>query len=115
MVSSFVTPTDQVRVRFEASDLGGGSVVEAGVDGFVVSLFECQGVVCGDPNGDKNIDVGDVVYLTNFLYRGGPPPDCEPITICADSNLDGMIDVGDAVYLVNYLFRGGPPPGMVTS
>jgi hypothetical protein len=90
-------------------------VVEAAVDDFVVSLFECSGVVCGDPNGDKAIDVGDVVYLANYLYRDGPPPDCEPVHSCADSNLDGAINIGDAVYLVNYLFRGGPPPGMAKS
>jgi hypothetical protein len=28
----------------------------------------------GDVNCDGVIDVGDAVYITNFLYRGGPPP-----------------------------------------
>ncbi len=30
----------------------------------------------GDCNSDGMIDVGDVVYLINYLYRGGDPPSC---------------------------------------
>ena len=53
------------------------------------------------------MDVGDLVYLINYLYRGGPPPD--PLA-AGDANCDGKVDVGDVVYLINYLFKGGPPP-----
>jgi hypothetical protein len=62
----------------------------------------------GDANGDEIVDIGDVVYIVNFLYRNGDPP--IPLQ-AADANCDGIVDIGDVVYLINYLYRGGDPPG----
>jgi hypothetical protein len=61
----------------------------------------------GDANGDWNVDVGDVVYLINYLYKGGVSP--EPVE-SGDATCEGFVDVGDVVYLINYLFKGGPAP-----
>jgi hypothetical protein len=58
-------------------------------------------------NADGAVDVGDVVYLVNYLYRGGPPPTHSEV---GDVNCDGVVNIGDVVFLVNYLFRGGEPP-----
>lgn len=62
----------------------------------------------GDSNGDGSIDLGDVVYILNYLFKAGPPP--FPMHK-ANVNGDDTVDLGDAIYLLNYLFKGGPPPG----
>ena len=61
----------------------------------------------GDANGDGVIDLGDVVFLLNYLFKFGDPP-C-PLQ-AGDANCDGAVDLGDVVYLINYLYKGGPPP-----
>jgi len=62
----------------------------------------------GDANSDGVVDIGDVVYLVNFLYKNGDSP--IPLQ-AADANCDDIVNVADVVYLVNYLYRGGDPPG----
>jgi hypothetical protein len=67
--------------------------------------FEVRAV--GDLNGDALIDVADIVFLVDYLYRNGEAPD--PVEI-ADVNCSGVVNVGDLVYLVGYLYKGGPAP-----
>jgi len=64
-------------------------------------------VTRGDVNSDGIINVGDVVSLVNYLYKGGGEP-C-PVE-AGDVTSDGIVNVGDVVYLVNYLYKGGDPP-----
>ena len=64
--------------------------------------------VCGDVNGDGVVELGDVVYLINFLYRSGPAP--EPLEAGDVNTCDAVVELGDVVYLINYLFKNGPPP-----
>ncbi len=62
----------------------------------------------GDANGDGVIDLGDAIYLLNYLFKGDSAPD--PLE-AGDANCDGAVELGDAIYLLNYLFKNGPPPG----
>ncbi|MGB2990576.1 MAG: C25 family cysteine peptidase [Candidatus Zixiibacteriota bacterium] len=77
---------------------GDPSLVREGISQFI----------CGDCNDDGTIDVGDVVYLVNYLYKNGTAPD--PVE-AGDANGDETVDVGDVVYLINYLYKAGPTPG----
>lgn len=61
----------------------------------------------GDANKDEKVDVGDVVWILNYLFKSGPAP-CPKSA--GDANCDGTIDLADAIYLLNYLFKGGPAP-----
>jgi hypothetical protein len=69
--------------------------------------IEYLSYVCGDANGDGNINIGDAVYVSEYIFHSGPPPD--PLE-AGDANCDGSINVGDVVYIHNYVFCGGPPP-----
>jgi hypothetical protein len=62
----------------------------------------------GDPNYDGKTDIVDVVYLVNYIFRGGPPICVEK---SGDVSCDDEVTVVDIVYLIGYLFKGGPPPG----
>ncbi len=63
--------------------------------------------VCGDPNGDKSINLADTVYLINFIFHNGSAPD--PMK-AGDANCDISVNIADAVFLLNFIFHQGPEP-----
>jgi len=88
----------------QSSAIGSGNSTNFNLyAGFIYPIV----VTCGDANGDGKLSVSDVVYLINYLFKGGPAP--IPWE-AGEANCDGKISVSDVVYLINYLFKGGPPP-----
>jgi hypothetical protein len=61
----------------------------------------------GDANNDGSVNVGDAVYMINYVFKSGPPPPCLQE---GNANGDGSLNVGDAVFLINYVFKAGPTP-----
>lgn len=91
-VGEFVEPSAKVRVRFSASDLNAGSVVEAGLDAFEVFEFGCEGGPCDpcDANCDGSLDLTDVAPFIELMLGGDP---CDVCT--GDTNRDGSVDLAD--------------------
>ncbi|EQB62998.1 MAG: hypothetical protein RBG1_1C00001G0577 [candidate division Zixibacteria bacterium RBG-1] len=61
----------------------------------------------GDANGDGKVDLADLIFMVNYIMKGGPAPtfECQ-----ADLNADKIVTLLDVVVAVNYLFKGGNPP-----
>jgi subtilisin family serine protease len=78
------------------------------IDAYAAVLAVVNGLYMpGDANRDAVVDVGDVIFLINYLYRSGEAPD--PLA-SGDANADCVVDVSDVIYLLNYLYREGPAP-----
>lgn len=63
--------------------------------------------VFGDANKDSVVDIADIIYLINYSFVNGPPPNPLP---SGDVNRDCVVDMADIIYLINYSFVGGPAP-----
>jgi hypothetical protein len=63
--------------------------------------------ICGDADASGAVDIDDVVYLVDYIFSEGPPPD--PFET-GDVNCSGDIDVDDVVFLIAYIFSDGNAP-----
>lgn len=66
IVNDFITPTDQVRFRFDVSDLNQGSIVEAAIDAFEIVGWEC------DPTGIAD-EIDGIDLPVDFALIGSYP------------------------------------------
>ncbi len=108
VISDFVTPTDQMRVRFTASDLGNASVVEAAVDGVEISIINCDGgPICADNGtliegfGQQNDfsatcgsdDVRWAAHGATFVFQITEPVTEFELSATAPNSTPGMISI----------------------
>jgi hypothetical protein len=62
----------------------------------------------GDANGTGEVNIQDITYVVNFLYKSGPPPKYDQLM--ADADCNGVVNILDLTYLIKFLYKGGPQP-----
>ncbi len=89
--------TRTIEVSFRASDF----------QEFVATgTFQLIGLLIGDINGDRLVDLSDLIHLVNHLFLGGPAP---VAVSSANVNCDAgnTVDLSDLIRLAESLFLGG--------
>jgi hypothetical protein len=61
----------------------------------------------GDANHNNVVNIQDITFLINYLYKGGAIPPCLHE---GDANGSTVINIQDITYLINYLYKGGAAP-----
>ncbi|MEE2890298.1 MAG: hypothetical protein VX404_07625 [Planctomycetota bacterium] len=94
LVSDFVLLSSSVQVRFIASDLDGGSIIEAAIDDFSVEDVDCSVPDC-NTNGIPDAD--DIANGTSLdCDVDGVPDDCSTSDgTVPDCNANGIPDICD--------------------
>ena len=62
---------------------------------------------CIDLDANGKVNMLDITYLINFLYKVGLAP-IAPST--GDADGDGKVNMKDITHIIRYLYKGGPPP-----
>ncbi len=63
--------------------------------------------LAGDANNNDAVNILDVTFIINYLYKGGAAPVCNDK---ADANGNNVINILDVTYLISYLYKGGGTP-----
>ena len=97
-----VTDIDSVyQVIFTAADYPEGAADT------IITHYRVNSFMRGDVDNNGKYTMNDIVYLINYLFRGGATP--VPLE-AGDVDASGAINVSDVTYLINYLYHSGPPP-----
>jgi hypothetical protein len=114
LVFDITNPVDPQLVQFvpvpsipEMMEVKGNYLYVATRCALMIFEFNLPPVDCGDANANGTVNVSDAVYIINYIFAGGYPPD--PMD-AADVNCDETVNVSDAVWIINYIFVGGNQP-----
>ena len=73
----------------------------------ISNIAEIPSIFCIDITQDGSVNILDILYLLDFLYKDGPPMPSETI---GDVDNSGDINILDVIYLINFCYKSGPSP-----
>ena len=76
-------------------------------DNFSYTVEDGYHYINGDANRDEILNILDITFIINYLYKGGDTPYPEG---AGDANCNDIVNILDITYLINYLYREGEPP-----
>ena len=109
-ILDFVSLTDQVKLRFSATDTPNNSLTESAIDAVKIEDFFCVDIPCrsADVNNDGDVNGGDIARFVTVLVSGGGTP----VEVCAgdlENVPDGTIDMDDLDNFLSCLLAAGCP------
>jgi dockerin type I repeat protein len=81
--------------------------VNNSADEIILIQYDCS-YTPGDYNDDGLVNLGDALYLTEYIFKNGPAPVGGAGR--ADANGDSYIDISDVIYIVRHIYGGAPEP-----
>jgi hypothetical protein len=100
------TPTWPANYYFTIRVEDDGSPPYADQRNLIITIHDAP-ADCGDVDENGSINVSDIVFLIDFVFGDGPPPD--PVSI-GDVDCNGVVNVSDVVYLIAFVFGDGVEP-----
>ena len=97
------TDSDSARIRVMVWDNVGNEASDESDAPFTVWT---PPQIRGDVNMDYVVNSSDIIYLVNFVFKGGPAP--RGGVAVADNNCDTNISNADIILMINFVFKAGP-------
>jgi hypothetical protein len=123
VIADVIAPTSQMRIRFNASDLASGSVVEAGVDAISIKLVTCEHTTVfeGAKLFDGNLTAGPMTNINvsdDVPAQFAPSPTSNPVKQIVDLYLQSTsaeLSPSSLRFRVEASAAGGPPADVIQS
>lgn len=72
-----------------------------------VFMTVLESYMCGDADSNETINLLDIIYLINNIYKNGPDP--VPLE-CGDVDSNYSLNILDIIYLINFIYKDGMEP-----
>lgn len=104
------TATIRLNGSQEMVIISNAMVPETATDSYSYDVDEGYHYRNGDADRNEVINILDITYIIDYLYKGGPAPYPEH---AGDADCNLVLNILDITYLISYLYKGGEEPCII--